>query len=80
MCFKFLLDCFLEETHGSEGDGEIPELPRKEVIRRLRERGEPILLFGETYSEAFQRLRELEILRPEIVKVGYLAKAIDFLR
>lgn len=41
-------------------------LPRKEVIRRLRERGEPVLLFGEDESVAFQRLRRLEILEPEI--------------
>lgn len=40
-------------------------LPRKEVIRRLRERLEPIHLFGETEIEAFQRLRRLEILEPE---------------
>lgn len=36
------------------------------VIRRLRERQEPILLFGETETEAFQRLRRLEILEPEV--------------
>ncbi|KAH9384305.1 hypothetical protein HPB48_026298 [Haemaphysalis longicornis] len=41
-------------------------LPRKEVIRRLRERSEPILLFGETETEAFHRLRRLEILEPEV--------------
>ncbi|XP_054708255.1 pre-mRNA-splicing factor 18-like [Uloborus diversus] len=41
-------------------------LPRKEVVRRLRERQEPILLFGETEIEAFQRLRRLEILEPEV--------------
>ncbi|TMW45498.1 hypothetical protein DOY81_009420 [Sarcophaga bullata] len=40
-------------------------LPRVEVIRRLRERGEPILLFGETEPEAFQRLRQCEISQPE---------------
>ncbi|GAB6020290.1 hypothetical protein CHUAL_003004 [Chamberlinius hualienensis] len=43
-------------------------LPRKEVIKRLREREEPILLFGETFDEAFGRLRKLEILEPEIDK------------
>ncbi|GBN14295.1 Pre-mRNA-splicing factor 18 [Araneus ventricosus] len=41
-------------------------LPRKEVVRRLRERQEPILLFGEAELEAFQRLRRLEILEPEV--------------
>uniref|UniRef100_A0A1B0DEH6 Pre-mRNA-splicing factor 18 n=1 Tax=Phlebotomus papatasi TaxID=29031 RepID=A0A1B0DEH6_PHLPP len=41
-------------------------LPRPEVIRRLRERCEPILLFGETEHEAFRRLRQCEITEPEI--------------
>lgn len=40
-------------------------LPRTEVIRRLRERGEPILIFGETEPEAFDRLRQCEISQPE---------------
>jgi len=40
-------------------------LPRKEVIRRLRERNEPILLFGETEVSAFQRLKRLEIQEPD---------------
>jgi len=45
---------------------EAPALPRIEVIRRLRERDEPILLFGEFEDGAFRRLRRLEILEPEI--------------
>lgn len=43
-------------------------LPRKEVIRRLRERDEPVRLFGESDFESFQRLKKLEILTPEINK------------
>nr|XP_044617792.1 pre-mRNA-splicing factor 18-like [Equus asinus] len=43
-------------------------LSRQEVIRRLRERGEPIRLFGETDYDAFQRLRKIEILTPEVNK------------
>ncbi|KAF4793972.1 Pre-mRNA-splicing factor 18 [Turdus rufiventris] len=39
-----------------------------QVIRRLRERGEPIRLFGETDYDAFQRLRKIEILAPEVNK------------
>ncbi|XP_043229755.1 pre-mRNA-splicing factor 18-like [Amphibalanus amphitrite] len=42
------------------------ELSRSEVVRRLRDRLEPILLFGETELEAFRRLRRLEILEPEV--------------
>lgn len=44
-------------------------LSRKEVIKRLRERTEPILLFGENEADAFTRLRRCEILEPEINKV-----------
>lgn len=40
-----------------------------QVIRRLRERGEPVRLFGETDYDAFQRLRKIEILAPEVNKV-----------
>lgn len=47
-------------------------LSRQEVIRRLRERGEPILLFGESEIEAFKRLRKCEILEPEVNKVKHL--------
>ncbi|XP_042857171.1 pre-mRNA-splicing factor 18-like [Penaeus japonicus] len=46
--------------------GDAPELPRAEVLRRLREREEPIMLFGETEHDAFKRLRRLEILEPEV--------------
>lgn len=42
------------------------ELPRIEVIRRLRDRGEPIRLFGENENDAFRRLRHLEITQPEV--------------
>lgn len=47
-------------------------LSRQEVIRRLRERGEPVLLFGESEIEAFKRLRKCEILEPEVNKVKYI--------
>lgn len=43
-------------------------LPRKEVIKRLRERSEPILLFGESETESFRRLRQLEIREPELTR------------
>ncbi|XP_053698272.1 pre-mRNA-splicing factor 18 [Sabethes cyaneus] len=41
-------------------------LPRTEVIRKLRERGEPILLFGESELDSCNRLHQLEISAPEI--------------
>uniref|UniRef100_A0A8C4X1M2 Pre-mRNA-splicing factor 18 n=1 Tax=Eptatretus burgeri TaxID=7764 RepID=A0A8C4X1M2_EPTBU len=43
-------------------------LSRQEVVRRLRERGEPIRLFAETDFDAFHRLRKIEILAPEVNK------------
>lgn len=39
---------------------------RQEVIRRLRERGEPITLFGESNYDDFQYLRKIKILTPEV--------------
>ncbi|XP_012692828.1 pre-mRNA-splicing factor 18 isoform X2 [Clupea harengus] len=43
-------------------------LSRQEVIRRLRERGEPIRLFAESDYDGFQRLRKIEIQAPEVNK------------
>ncbi|XP_034936059.1 pre-mRNA-splicing factor 18 [Chelonus insularis] len=51
-----------------ENSVEHQKLSRPEVIRRLRERGEPIILFGESELESFQRLRKHEILEPEVNK------------
>lgn len=50
------------------GDEKSALIPREEVIRRLRERGEPIRLFGESDEEACQRLRIIEMHAPEINK------------
>ena len=47
---------------------EFPLLPRVEVIRRLRDRLVPILLFGETEEAACRRLRQLEMDEPEKVE------------
>ncbi|XP_033332376.1 pre-mRNA processing factor 18 isoform X2 [Megalopta genalis] len=52
----------------TDGSSEYLTLPRHEVIRRLRERGEPIMIFGESEIEAFKRLRKCEILEPEVNK------------
>ena len=45
-------------------------MPANEVIRRLRERGEPIRLFGEADDDRAERLRQLEISQPEVNRVG----------
>jgi len=52
----------------NDGETKSAMIPREEVIRRLRERGEPIRLFGESDDEACQRLRKIEMLVPEINK------------
>ena len=40
-----------------------------QVIKRLRERGEPVKLFGESDEEALQRLKKVEMMAPEINRV-----------
>ena len=42
------------------------------MIRRLRERNEPIRLFGESDYDAYQRLKKLEILEPEVKVVSVI--------
>lgn len=56
----------INEFSTSHGTDRFNILPRLEVIRKLRERCEPVLLFGETESDACHRLRRLEISAPEI--------------
>ena len=43
----------------------IPTLPKAEIVRRLRERGEPILLFGESLILACERLKQIEMDAPD---------------
>ncbi|OQR76652.1 pre-mRNA-splicing factor 18 isoform 2 [Tropilaelaps mercedesae] len=56
-----------EKAGSSKGKTE-QILPRKEVMKRLRDRNQPILLFGESETEAFRRLRRLEVQEPELEK------------
>ncbi|XP_020909429.1 pre-mRNA-splicing factor 18 isoform X2 [Exaiptasia diaphana] len=55
-----------KKRKGNDGESKPVMIPREEVIRRLRERGEPIRLFGETDEEAYQRQRRIEMMAPEI--------------
>uniref|UniRef100_A0A0M3I9B6 Pre-mRNA-splicing factor 18 n=2 Tax=Ascaris lumbricoides TaxID=6252 RepID=A0A0M3I9B6_ASCLU len=50
----------------SEREVECDDLPRADVIRRLRSRSQPITLFGETEAESRARLRKLEIEQPDM--------------
>lgn len=56
----------LHDASKSAPDAEQQILPRQEVIKRLRERGVAVLLFGEDLADAFRRLRNLEIMQPEV--------------
>ena len=51
-------------------------ISRSEVIKRLRERSEPILLFGETLADSMERLKQLEMKSPE----GLSGLQNDFLK
>lgn len=46
-------------------DSAHTNMSRLEVIRRLRDFGEPIFLFAESELDAFKRLRKCEISKPE---------------
>ena len=48
-----------------DGDKKDKKLPHDEVIKRLREKGEPIKLFGENNDETAQRLRYVEMMAKE---------------
>ncbi|TRY70867.1 hypothetical protein TCAL_02792 [Tigriopus californicus] len=63
--------------HSGESGPNMPALPRVEVIRRLRERLEPILVFGEEEEEACQRLRQIEMDEPEPVQGIQMVKKIN---
>lgn len=69
-CDEMQCDVGKPTTGGNAADdsSDHATLPRRDVIRRLRERGEPIMLFGETELDAFRRLRRSEILEPEVNK------------
>ncbi|KAL4226781.1 Pre-mRNA-splicing factor 18 [Mactra antiquata] len=64
-------------TSSEDQDSEKVMLHRKEVIRRLREINEPIILFGESEYDAFVRLKKLEAAEPDFSK-GLGAGSNDF--
>lgn len=49
----------------SDKSDKYKEVPTSELVRRFREKGEPISLFGETHEEACQRLRLVEMMAKE---------------
>ncbi|CAF0708950.1 unnamed protein product [Brachionus calyciflorus] len=55
----------LDKLNKEKEDTDKKILPRHEVIRRLRERNEPIRLFGETDLDSFKRLNLIETSEPK---------------
>ena len=51
------------------GPDQAKMMPREVVVKKLRERNEPIILFGETEAESFFRLRKLELGCQESYKI-----------
>jgi len=68
---KFISNQSGPSTSSKSDTQEERILPRKDVIKRLRERNEPIILFGESEIDAFKRLRKLEILEPDASDKGF---------
>ena len=62
-------ECETVEQGKEKSEHAIFNIPRGEVVRRLRERGKPIRLFGESDRDVCLRLRQLELLDTETDKV-----------
>jgi len=58
-----------EEKEAVEINDALYPLPRDEVVRRLREKLEPITMFGETEDQANLRMRALEIGEPDSARL-----------
>jgi len=59
----------LKEKGEVDAEDALYPLPREDVISKLRDKGEPILIFGETEDQANLRLRSLEIGEGDSFKV-----------
>jgi len=56
----------------------IPTLSKAEVVKRLRERGHPILLFGETLTDACERLKQIDMDAPDTAQSQASGLTNDF--
>ena len=63
----------LKERCIVEGEDPLYPLPREDVITKLRDKLEPILLFGETEDEANLRLRAMEIVEGDSFKQKHMS-------
>lgn len=55
----------LKQSNLEKEESEKKPIPKNEVIRRLRERCEPIRLFGETDQDVLRRLNIIETTDPK---------------
>ena len=55
----------LIKPKSDKSDQKYKEVPKFELVRRLREKGEPVKLFAETHEETCQRLRLVEMMAKE---------------
>ncbi|KAL5108087.1 Pre-mRNA-splicing factor 18 [Taenia crassiceps] len=53
----------MEREREEKAKGKL--MPRREVVKLLRERNQPIRLFGESDFDTFQRLKRIQLLEPE---------------
>lgn len=62
----------------TEPELDYDDLPRVDVIKRLRSRSQPITLFGETEQESRARLRRFEIeqVSPFLLRVTYVLSSL----
>ena len=68
----------LQDKKIEEGLNAIPTLPKSEIVKRLRDRGQPILLFGETLINACERLKQVEMDAPDAVGIQASGSTNDF--
>eukprot|EP00741_Cyanophora_paradoxa_P011181 tig00020554_g10801.t1 len=56
------------KNDAADGEEQKAKLPKPDVIRRLRARGQPITLFGETDIQREERLKLVEATIPELME------------
>ena len=69
----------LEDNKKANADlTAIPSLPKAELVRRLRDKGQPILLFGETLAKAYERLKQVDMDTPDAIGSQASGSTNDF--
>ena len=74
--YNYLLSEVVENTNDEAAT--IPTLSKAEIVKRLRERGHPILLFGETLTDACERLKQIDMDAPDTAQSQASGLTNDF--